>query len=502
MSEVVRWSAILCSFPTMLESNLIYCRAFSKTLNILVPNVCISELTIIPCAGVSKSSVCLETTEQDLSVKLHEKDSEEGEGLVPPHSSPFAMGVGHPVTRGDVWGTGESSPDNAVKPSNPVEESVEEPSKFLAAPSGQTIEQPSSVEVVQEVLSDGEIAVWSKEAILQRVEKFEVEIDQVERELAKLENPDYVEVALKKSSSGPVEDLVAECLTSKDTDDTVEAMDEDAGDMPSLGGDDGKHIKMPQDTSPHLHCSASLNGVLTSTLIPVQIADLGPNSNFKVDDKALSLEVGKKSRVESIAVLEEGELNEDRGEEATSSTPDEELDSQASPASSLLHSSPGEEMVSIPMSENEDHGNFNVRMVPQGFQELASTLMDMNRKQAKGASCVFAHLLSQDLIERREKLYSCPAEAPAWQENEDSHHRNQERMVLKLTEQHQCLKFMEQVLTMRYRALKDAWRQEQLGSSQHHRGTKPVRRWEIERRNGTTPSCQRSSLRLRPVQPG
>lgn len=461
-------------------------------------------LTVISCAGVSKSSICLETVEQELSVKLHEKDSEEGEGLVPIPSSPPAVVVAHAVARGDVSGTGESSLDNAVKPSIPLEEPVQEPSKILPAPSGQVIEPPSSLEVVQEVLSDGDIAGWNKEAILQRVEKLEFEIDQVERELAKLEKQDHVDVAVKKSSSVTVENLVAEGLAAKVevTDESAEAMDEDGGDMPTLAGDDGKHFKMPQGTPPHLHCSASAAGVVKSLSVPVQIADMGPNSDLKVEDKALSLEVGMRTRVESVAVLEEGEVNEDRGEVATSSTPDMELDSQASPASSLLQSSPVEEMLSIPMSENEEHANFNVRIVPQGFQELASTLMDMNKKQAQGAACVFAHLLSQDLFEKREKLYNCPAEAPAWQENEDSHHRNQERMVLKLTEQHRCLKFMEQVLTMRYRALKDAWRQEQLGSSQHHRGTKPVRRWEIERRNGTTPSCQRSSLRLRPVQPG
>ena len=482
---------------------MICCRSFFQDYSTLwFAMSAILGLTIIPCAGASKSSVCLETIEQDFSVKLHEKDSEEGEGLVPTPSSPPAVVVAHAVARGDISGTGESSLDDAVKPSNPVEEPVQEPSKVLPAPSGQVIEQPSSLEVVQEVLSDGDIAVWNKEAILQRVEKLEFEIDQVERELAKLEKQDYVDVAVKKSSSVAVEDLVAVGLAAKleDTDESAEAMDEDAGDMPTLAGDDGKHFKMPQDSSLHLHCSASAAGVLKSTLIPVQISDMGPISDLKVEDKALLL--GMKTRVESVAVLEEGEVNEDRGEVATSPTPDVELDSQASPASSLLQSSPVEEMVSIPMSENEEHATFNVRIVPQGFQELASTLLDMNKKQAHGASCVFAHLLSQDLFERREKLYNCPAEAPAWQENEDSHHRNQERMVLKLTEQHQCLKFMEQVLTMRYRALKDAWRQEQLGSSEHHRGTKPVRRWEIERRNGTTPSCQRSSLRLRPVQPG
>ncbi|XP_024373743.1 uncharacterized protein [Physcomitrium patens] len=206
--------------------------------------------------------------------------------------------------------------------------------------------------------------------------------------------------------------------------------------------------------------------------------------------------------------MEEGQSHEGE-KEATSDQTMVESEGEGS-----LVSSPSAE-VYLPHMTHRERAGVKVRMSKSAIAEKESSdaamvvgdveavargLIGENKDQARHASEAFLHLLSQG--GRGEgKVYSCPVEAPVWKENVERHVRNQEKMLEKIAERRQSARFVEQVLTIKFRALKDAWRQEQFGTSQQQRGTKPVRRWEAEKRGGTA-GCHRSSLRLRPVQAG
>lgn len=386
---------------------------------------------------------------------------------------------------------------------------AKEPYQVEASPSELSIsEQSTGIEVVPEVLSDGDMAGWTKEAILQRVEKVEFEIDQVEREIAKLEHEGRSDTANGPFNLEHDNGFSVQAFPDKEVEhwDGFEVMEEDAPDVSTLAVDGGETLPplLPLQCAP---CSPLAESVSKSTLTQGEdgALEMKFGAIMQMEEKQISVDE------DHVATSEEGELKEGMEEEATSRglgmDGEWEGSAMASPAmrADLLCgqvSANGGQLVSTVKSEMEDKDEVRARMVLEDLHSLASTLMIENQIQARHSSDSFVHLLTEDLLrEGRGKLYSCPAEAAVWKENLDSHNRNHERMVEKVGERQQCLKFTERVLTMRFRALKDAWQQEQLGLGQH-RGTKPVRRWEIERRNGTAPPSQRSSLRLRPIQPG
>jgi nuclear receptor co-repressor 1 len=162
-----------------------------------------------------------------------------------------------------------------------------------------------------------------------------------------------------------------------------------------------------------------------------------------------------------------------------------------------------EEVVNMTQLEVDNKQELSTMVLVEDLQNFTHSLIMENKKQSRCASDSLVHLLTKELVqEGKGQLYSTPAESPMWHKNVESHHMNLDRIVEKLTEQQNCLKFKERVLTMRFRTLKDAWRQEQLRLVQRRYRAKPIRRWEIERRNGTAPPSQRSSLRLRSIQSG
>lgn len=386
-----------------------------------------------------------------------------------------------------TWEAPVRQPDVSESVDKPT--AVKEPSSCQVSPlSPSLIEQTSAVDISQEVSSSRDVSVWTKEFILLRVEKVESEIEQVERELVRLEKAQSGENAAKRDSS---EELLVED-TSVQRDDGPQAMEEDEAE---------KSAPVPdcREGSPARHSSHTTECV--SKHDERAVSEVVQNPALKC------IEAEDGSMSDQVAILEEGELHEERVDGATFTRLSHESESDLSLTSSPTMEAElacGEQMnqlVCVSKSEVEDKEELSRRTHMRDFQAVVCSLMGENKRQAQQASQTFLHLFRQDYFQEG-KIYSCPTESPVWKENVESHYRRQEKMLAKLSEQQQSVKFTKRILTMRFRALQDAWRQEQYGGSQLQRGTKPVRRWELEKRNGTSLPCHRSSLRLRPVQPG
>lgn len=450
---------------------------------------------------MSKSTVDSQAIEQEAVGRLSEKVVDEAERPVLCFNPPCVVAE-NVVKRSDVCAVVESTweatvrqPDSSESVDKPT--ALKEPSNCQVSPlSPSVIEQSSAVDMCQEVSSDADVAAWTKEAILLRVEKVESEIELVERELVRLEK---VENGKNAADREPVEDMVVED-ESEQGDDGPQALDEDEVETSAPIRDSRESSRLIHVASP-IRNSSNMTECISKIHGEGAVVDVVHNPGIK----SVGGEDG--SMLDQVPVLEEGELHEERLEEATlirllhDSESDASLMSSPSTEADLAHGEQVNQLICVSKLEVEDKEESNKRMVLRDFQGVVSSLMEENKRQAQQASQSFLHLLSQDSFQEG-KLYSCPAEAPVWKENVERHDRNQEMMLEKISEQQQSLKFTRRILTMRFRALKDAWRQEQFGVSQLQRGTKPVRRWELEKRNGTALSCHRSSLRLRPVQPG
>ncbi|XP_024374727.1 uncharacterized protein [Physcomitrium patens] len=416
------------------------------------------------------------------------------------------------VKTADVCALTECSLELSVRQSYSWEP-VEKPTAWKESNSCQasptvpcSVEQCCGVEVTQEVCSTGDTTWWSKEDILQRVEKLESEIEQVERELSTSKRFG----SLRNDTHMPVPEIF-ENSANADLGTKLEP------------GDYGPQVLADNAVSSHagsMECRDSSQLILVSfpnricsvsaECISHSVSSLETGAAVGAGPPMCNQAMGSKHRnmENEVLVMEEWQSHEGE-KEATSDQTMVESEGEGS-----LVSSPSAEVYLPHMTLRERAGvevrvsksaiakmeSSDAAMVVGDVEAVARGLIGENKDQARHASEAFLHLLSQG--GRGEgKVYSCPVEAPVWKENVERHVRNQEKMLEKIAERRQSARFVEQVLTIKFRALKDAWRQEQFGTSQQQRGTKPVRRWEAEKRGGTA-GCHRSSLRLRPVQAG
>lgn len=136
-------------------------------------------------------------------------------------------------------------------------------------------------------------------------------------------------------------------------------------------------------------------------------------------------------------------------------------------------------------------------------RECVSRLLQANQEMAKLSWATLSHLLPSchvpgvGMIDS--KLYSNPQEAAVWKLNIESHDRKKEFLECKVSQENSFLKFAGRVLAVKYRALRESWKQDHIGNVQRKDRAKALRRRDPERSNGSVPPSQRSSLRLHPV---
>ncbi|XP_024380079.1 uncharacterized protein [Physcomitrium patens] len=183
--------------------------------------------------------------------------------------------------------------------------------------------------------------------------------------------------------------------------------------------------------------------------------------------------------------LESADLNIDEGVVVVSS--------RSSPLSAVSEKS----------SYYEEQSDYEVATGGSSLQEhslsMEESLMMENKENARLAGASFLHLLPENLKrEPYQQLYDSPTEALVWQHNVETHKKIEDMLLKKISEKHHFHKFKERILTLRFIALKEAWKQEQKGLSGLRNRPKSVSRWDNEGRSSHGPPSQRFSLRLRP----
>ncbi|KAJ7528486.1 hypothetical protein O6H91_15G005500 [Diphasiastrum complanatum] len=124
-------------------------------------------------------------------------------------------------------------------------------------------------------------------------------------------------------------------------------------------------------------------------------------------------------------------------------------------------------------------------------------IINENQEQANDGCNAFLHLLPSNLLMMGGTLYSSPEGAPKWIQNDEFHQRTKEELKERLARRKKVFRFKEQVLALRYQALSKIWKQEQLGLLQRKDRSKVIRKYDGERRNVFLSNNQRSSSRLR-----
>ncbi|CAK9229550.1 unnamed protein product [Sphagnum troendelagicum] len=345
----------------------------------------------------------------------------------------------------------------------------------------------------------------SEESHLTRVEKLEFEIDQVEKEIGKIE---INEVGNDLHDLVTIDEEIPAVHSSERDEDCLMAMDEDLQEVSTVV-DNGRDAVV----TPSLPSFETPSAADISPKRPVLLADECPwNSSPHLETRRDSPDV---SQPQLMHPSEEGELGVDILRESKSRVDLEEFDSgdmklemRHETGEPFLY---GQVMDSQPsLLGKVEHIEANVDLKErldvcqtvalEDLQNFADLLILKNQEQAQQAFEPFMHLLLPELLVKGcSPLYCCPTDAPAWQQNVESHNRNSKLILQKLTERWQCLKFKERVLTMRFRALKEFWRQGQQDLCKRRDFSKAAHRWESERRNGCGPPSQRTSLRLRPI---
>ncbi|XP_024390849.1 uncharacterized protein [Physcomitrium patens] len=484
--------------PVSVVSNL-------STLPPLTPSASPSQQA---AEVVSKAMVECDGVEQEVVGKVCERVAAEAEagGWI---SKPEGVVADDVEKRGNMRAVTECGLEESVRQGECCEAlGLKESMECQASPKVRgSVEHCGGVEVGGEVGVSDAGSRWAKEDILLRVEKVEYEIEEVERELAKAEKVGSDRRAAGEWVAGVVGDEgsagVDGVVKVEDGIDDGEAMDVDAAEVHP-----GRVDSRESGEAMQVACSGrNWSG-----------GEECGNGRWGSDGAGAAGNVGERvgggvsegghgGSVDDGGVLEEGELGEEKQEEWTSKQMSVGLESEGNPAySPRAETEPAqrEEMdvtagvSKCGVAEKEEAER---KVISWDVEVVARSLMEENKKRAEQARETFVHLLREG-VGVEGTLYRCPAEAGVWKENVERHYRNQERMLEKMGERRQSLRFAEQVLAMRFRALKEAWKQEQVGMRQQQRGTKPVRRWEVEKRNGTALHCHRSSLRLRPVQAG
>ncbi|KAL3700829.1 hypothetical protein R1sor_018851 [Riccia sorocarpa] len=346
----------------------------------------------------------------------------------------------------------------------------------------------------------GDLSGWSKEAITQQLMMVEAEVEAVEKELAKLAREDEG-------------DAVDELTPDK-------SVQTGAGDADEQHGEEKTGIA-EESGSPDVKVS------------DVQEVEVTPVANLREvaekESPEVVDEVAKPKATPSL--VEESSLSpsvqEERTEGSDPSKSDSECQTQQDSDEHMLITHISEQCDSIvcghsghdcglckasdeedalPGADTEMCGLSDL-MFYRYVLSVWSIIME-NRRLARKASAPFQHLLPSDDKCLDFKVNGSIEHTAVWIKNEESHLKIREKMQEKLSDRKKLLKFKERVLALKYRALKEEqYHGNQIqpsGVFQRRDRVKPVRRWEVERRNAAAFALTslRSTLRLRPVMGG
>ncbi|KAL2650814.1 hypothetical protein R1flu_018942 [Riccia fluitans] len=355
----------------------------------------------------------------------------------------------------------------------------------------------------------GDFSGWSKEAITQQLMMVEAEVEAVEKKLAKLARED---------EGGSVDEITPEKIAQTGTEHVESVLCEQHS---------GEKSGSPEESEAHdRKVSVSKEVEVTHVVNSLEVA------NSPIAEKAspeVADEVANSKVIPSL--VEESSLSPSFQEERTEGSEPSKTDSECQ-----IHQDSDEQMLIIQNSElcdsiicaesgpycglcddsdeedvlpGTDTGicDLSDLMFYRYVLSVWSLIME-NRRLARKASLPFQHLLLKDDKGLDFKVNGSFEDTLVWIKNKDSHLKIREKMQEKLSERRKLLKFKERVLALKHRALREAqYHGNQLqpsGMFQRRDRVKPVRRWEVERRNAAAFALTslRSTLRLRPVMGG
>lgn len=329
-------------------------------------------------------------------------------------------------------------------------------------------------------------AVLSKDLLMQQVEKVELEIEHVEKELVKLENDNESLYKSAKNSKleTTAEDWNVSCHVNSLTE--LSTMQHEAVSpahcVVQMATTQGGHT-MENDV---LHCDPDARmyvseGVEDTTQ---KVCD-GPEKHLV----GISLVVCQQANVEvaetnlDVPALTAGNVRPD----------DQQVDATVCKENMCTKSS------AVGLQ------NLLARDIYQGGK-FVSSLLQANKEMAKCSLDCLAHLLpSCSPSDRGEdgnlngKLYNSPQEAVVWRRNVESHERKSKFLESKIAKRKGSLIFMERVLAVKYRALRLSWKREQVSIDLQRERGETSQLWEPEQGNESAASSQLSCLRLYPL---
>ena len=357
--------------------------------------------------------------------------------------------------------------------------------------------------IAMEVLSDATLTGWTEEALLKSVERVELEMVILKEEIAKLEietsggaDTDHLGVAATDAFRKVVQSEVSVSNVDEQEEGPV-AMDEDSQTLLFAAGASKEVCFASSQSSPTVP-SAFLGEPLSVTgeralhsapvlrpTIPTFERDSPKSSNASpVLEKDELVVVPEELQLKPVSSSEDPELRDNTGVLSLGS------------ASLTLDSKKGD----YAEGQFGDEKAKEDMLVWDDTQSIMKSLILENQGKARSSVVPFTHLLPEICIgESFKELYSSPTQAPVWRHNEKTHNIIQERLFQKLAEKQHSQRFRERVLTLRYRALKEAWTREQESLCERRNRSKAAARWDVDGRSNYGPPSQRTSLRLRPM---
>lgn len=436
-----------------------------------------------------------------------EKDQEDAVN----RSGNSAIQVGSPVERELAQAVTYVSPGHTL--SQVHEEDVSQPKSAITSPESVSVSEDfpktelSMLEmcnsehlggITLEVLTDATQTSWTEEVLLKSVERVELEMVMVKEEIAKLEietsggaGTDHLGLA----TTDAFHELVQSKVSLSNVDEQEEgpvAMDEDSQTLFSSAGASQDACFASSHTSPTVP-SAILDEPLSIT------GELALHSAPILRSTIPTIERDSPKPSNASPVLEIDELVVQL--KSVSSTEDPELRDKAGVLSL------GSASLTLD-SKKADYGEGRFgdekakedTLVWDDTESIMKSLILENQGKARSSVVPFTHLLPKICIgESFKELYGSPTQAPVWRHNEETHNIIQERLIQKLAEKQHSQKFKERVLTLRYRALKEAWTREQESLCERRNRCKSAARWDVDGRSNHGPPNQRTSLRLRPM---
>ncbi|XP_057828336.2 uncharacterized protein LOC131039563 isoform X2 [Cryptomeria japonica] len=354
----------------------------------------------------------------------------------------------------------------------------------------ESTETPLQVEPQGMVLDQcSSLSTWSKSNILQRLEKLELDLDFTEKELAKFEV--HSEDHLSFENDCKISDTRdSEAVQVRHLPHTIEHK-EGEGEV-LHASEEGVQENEEMDEQRE----RPFSGICETSLCEVAAAS---DSKMHTSSEAwhpscYSLHTALVTSKEDDGPVEANQCNlqgSGLNERSLSAASFSELDR----TTGVNHSSINSE--SFLMNGEVQLGSIYGALSKEDNNKCWRDLYDQNKEQAKCASQALASLLPDSKFEAGMVSFGKCKQVQSEEDSTEGKLKIKQQLEDMLLQKKMSHTFMELVLALKYRALRETWKREQAGICQWNDRTEGLKKLDIERKNGTQVLSQRTSHRLR-----